>query len=336
MHKEIQARAERAIQEKVFPGCVIGVVRKMGEREVILFGNFTYEADSQKVAEDTVYDLASITKSVPVASLVLTSVGEGRLRLEDAVVKYLPELKNDYGATIEDLLTYRVRGTRLSILQNKTPDEILRSVFEHGFEAPTGKASYSNAPALLLGIILERVMGEPLDHLAQQQLFEPLKMRDTSFFPSDISRIPPTEIVGGTEIRGIVHDESERVFARARRAVGHAGLFSTVPDILNFLEALLRSRDDGDTISIMRSIADGAQRGLGWQRAEPWFAGSHTGRHAFGKTGFTGTSVLCDVERGTALVILSNRTYPTRPPDAASIHSAINTFRADIADIFLR
>src|SRR3989344_5459623 len=324
MEDQILIRVKEAIETRVFPGCVIGVVRANGEREVMPFGAFTYEPDSPRVQEDTVYDMASVTKSIPTASLALRLMAEGKLQSGDKVSNYLPELKNDHGATIEDLLTYCVSVQRLSTLKDKSPDEILHVVFEHGFEAPPGEANYSNAPALLLGVILERVAGETLAALAQKYFFEPLEMYDTSFFPTNTVRIPPTEIVEGTEIRGIVHDESARVFARAHRVVGHAGLFSTVPDILNFLEALLHGK--------YPSVVDGAQKGLGWQLNQPWFMGIHCGPRTFGKTGFTGTSIVCDMERGIAFVILSNRTYPKRPPDAASIHSAINPFRADIAD----
>ncbi len=229
MHKEIQARAERAIQEKVFPGCVIGVVRKNGDREVFPFGNFTYETDSQKVAENTVYDMASVTKSIPVASLALVLIREMRLNLIDKVGTYLPELHNDHGATIEDLLTYRVRGTQLSTLKDKTSDEIVQYVFEYGFDGPAGESHYTNLPALLLGLILERVAGEKLYHLAQRYFFGPLGMKDTTFFPDivvyETTNIAPTEIVDGEEVCGIVHDESARIFARTHRTVGHAGLF---------------------------------------------------------------------------------------------------------------
>ncbi len=328
MHKEIEVRAAKAIEERVFPGCVIGVVQTDGVREILPFGSFTYEPDSPAVREDTVYDLASVTKSIPVASLALTMMAEGKLQAADKVVKYLPELQNDYEATIEDLLTYRVQGPRLSTLQYPTFEGIRTHVLERGFDGPPGKRFYTNVPALLLGIIVERVGGEILPALAHRYFFEPLKMNDTTFFPYDVSRIPPTEIVDGTEIRGIVHDESARIFARARRAGGHAGLFSTGPDMLNFLGALLQGK--------LPAVMSGAQKGWGWQKAEPWFMGSHFGESAFGKTGFTGTSVAVDPEQGVAFVFLSNRTYPTRPPDAASIHSAINTFRADIADIVLR
>ncbi|MBI5457900.1 beta-lactamase family protein [Candidatus Kaiserbacteria bacterium] len=328
MEDQILIRVKEAIETRVFPGCVIGVVRTNGEREVMPFGHFTYESGSPSVLENTMYDMASVTKSIPVASLALTLIQKGKLRLEDAVVKYLPELKNDYGATVRDLLTYRVKGVRLSTLRDKIPDEVLKIVFENGFEGPPGKHLYTNIPAFLLGIILERVAGDTLDALAQEYFFGPLDMKDTTFFP-DVrltkSNIPPTEVVSGLEVRGIVHDESARVFARAGRAVGHAGVFSTVPDILRFLEALLQGK--------YPNVMSGAQKGLGWQRAESWFMGTHFGEGAFGKTGFTGTSVAVDPERGIAFVVLSNRTYPTRPPDAASLTSTINRFRIDIADI---
>lgn len=321
----ITARANEAIKAKVFPGCVIGVVRANGEREVIPFGHFTYDASSETVLENTIYDLASITKSIPTASLALTLAGEGKLHPADKVVKYLPELKNDHGAIIEDLLTYRVRGLQLSTLKDKSPDEVLSYVFERGFDGPPGEHLYTNIPAFLLGIVLQRIAGERLDALAKKYFFGPLGMNDTTFFPTGMSRIPPTELVDGTEVRGIVHDESARVFSHTHRAVGHAGLFSTAPDILNFLETLLQGK--------LPAVLVGAQMGLGWQKAEPWFVGSHFEKGAFGKTGFTGTSVAVDPEHGVAFVVLSNRTYPKRPPDAASIHSAVNVFRADIADI---
>lgn len=321
MPSKIEALAKEAIGGKVFPGCVVGIVNKNGERHVWPFGTIIYDNDSRRTREDTIYDVASITKSIPTASLALTLIAEGRLRSTNRVVAYLPELQNDYGATVTNLLTYRVRGTQLSALKEKSSDEIIQHVFSHGFDGPVGESNYTNLPAFLLGLIVERVGGDTLDALAQQYFFGPFAMKDTSFFPTDVSRIPPTEIVDGTEIRGIVHDESARVFARARKAVGHAGLFSTAGDILNFLEALLRSD--------LKEVADGAQRGWGWQVDDSRFMGKYSSPYTFGKTGFTGTSIVCDIERGIAFVILSNRTYPKRPTD----DFAVFKFRADITDI---
>ena len=337
----IHERAEQAIKERIFPGCVVGIIRTDGLREIIPVGTLDGHASVQ---EDTLYDLASITKSIPLASLALTLAAEnpgrlpGRFNLPGKVVEYLPELQNDHGATIEDLLRYRVTGPRLSQLGFKTFEEIRTYVFEHGFDGPAGDGAYTNLPAFLLGVIVERVTGEILPALANRYFFEPLGMHDTSFFPvvpntsNSTGRqnlmcfdnnIAPTEIVDGVEIRGIVHDESARHFARARRAVGHAGLFSTVPDLLDFVEAMLGGK--------LPLVVEGAQRGLGWEVNREWMGSfsSRSGLAVFGKTGFTGTSILCDIERKIGLVILSNRTYPHRPPD----NSAINAFRRDIADI---
>ena len=352
----IRSRAERAIAEKVFPGCVIGLIRaprpsvasgEGGNKHIVIpVGTIDGKVPTQK---NTIYDLASITKSIPLASLalLLTTLDPPRLNLGGKVVEYLQELQNDYDATIEDLLRYRVTGPRLSQLHLKTFEEIRTYVFEHGFDAPAGDGAYTNLPAFLLGIILERVGGATLPALAHRYFFEPLQMNDTTFFPRNpdtynstyrhnnvYANIAPTEIVEGKEIRGIVHDESARVFARARRAVGHAGLFSTAPDLLNFLGTLLLPAEQSHILKNVGMIVDGAQEGLGWEIDREWMgafakASATRGATVFGKTGFTGTSILCETEKGIGLVILSNRTHPHRPPD----NSAINAFRKDVADI---
>lgn len=318
MPNEISSRVGKAILERVFPGCVIGVVQADGSREVSPYGSLAY--DDEPVREDTVYDLASITKSIPLASLGLMLSAAGKFTLSDKVAAHLPELHNDFGATIEDLLRYRVVGGRMSSLAHLNYEEIGKRVCERGFDGPPADSHYSNLPAFVLGMVIARVAGEPLEKLAQSEFFEPLGMRHTTFFPN-ATECAPTEVVEGKELRGVVHDESACVFSRARRTVGHAGLFSTAGDLLNFAHALLSEK--------LPAVLDGAQQGLGWQR-EGDFLGSRPGSGAFGKTGFTGTSIAIDVRRGIGFVILSNRTYPHRPADG----SAINSLRKDIADVF--
>lgn len=326
MPKRIESRVLQAIAEKVFPGCVIGIVRKNGERLITPFGSSIYGTVGKPVTENTIYDVASITKSIPLASLALMQVGEGKLALEDPVSKYLPELKNDYGATIADLLRYRVAGVQFSTLKDKSADEIIQYVLAHGFDGPPGKSVYTNLPAFVLGLIVERIEKKSLETLAQEKFFRPLRMEHTSFFPAvPYMELAPTEInERGEEVLGIPHDEGARVFAKANRTVGNAGLFSTVPDLLNFLDALI----EGD----LAPVTLGARNGLGWQLNDSNFMGKHTGIATFGKTGFTGASVICDIERRIGFVILSNRTYPKRPAN----DDAIFAFRRDIADILLQ
>lgn len=315
--REIREVAQRAIEQKVFAGCVIGVIAG-GERQVLPFGTLAY--DDTPVREDTMYDVASVTKSIPLASLAALLAEKGVLDLDKKAAFYIPELRDEHGTTLRDLLHYRVRGPRLSTLAQKTFEEIRSHVFESGFEGPPGERAYANAPAFVLGVAIERAAGEILPALAERYFFGPLGTRDTTFFPHDGERCAPTEVVAGVEVRGIVHDESARVFAKARRAVGHAGLFSTVPDLLLFAEELLLGR--------YPTVVSGALQGLGWQVNDPHFMGALASDTAFGKTGFTGTSVMVDVARQCALVILSNRTYPKRPRDT----EAINAFRREVAD----
>src|SRR5262249_15501650 len=155
----------------------------------------------------------------------------------DPIKTHIPELQHDQDATIEDLLRYRVRGTQMSKLKFNTFEEIRTNVLESGFEGPSGESIYTNLPAYILGIVLERVGGAMLPALAHHYFFEPLQMEHTTFFPS-VSDCAPTEIDFRGEVLGLPHDESAYVFAKARRAVGHAGLFSTAGDLLNFLDAL--------------------------------------------------------------------------------------------------
>lgn len=324
MPEQIRDRAERAISEKIFPGCVVGIVNMRGDRTLLPFGSLTYEG-AESVTGDTVYDVASVTKSIPLSSLIALLADEGKLGLTDLVRTYIPELHNDRAATIGDLLRYRVQGLRMSELAEYSPKDIAHFIFQAGFADLPGEPKYSNLPAFLLGVILERVTGKNIDRLSREYFFDPLGMAHTSFFPDETQMIAPTEIQGSVAVRGIVHDESARVFAREGRAVGHAGLFSTAPDILLFLRALLQGE--------YPAVVHAAQKGIGWQLNQGFFMGKKFGPRTFGKTGFTGSSVVIDTDRGIGIVILSNRTYPTRPEDAASLSSAINIFRRDITDI---
>lgn len=342
----IGQRVRQAIAEHVFPGCCIGIVSSDAV-SVLPYGYLTDEASAPTVREDTIYDVASITKSVATASLALRLIDEGRLALDGTVVTYVPEMHMRYAdeVTVRHLLTYTlVGGYSLSSLKDNPPEMIEKRIFSHDFSARPGASfSYTNLPAFLLGVLLERVLGKDLDTAARERFFDPLGMMRTTFFPEKqlpCAEIAPTEVnpERGGIVQGVVHDESACVFKHsAQRPVGHAGLFSTVPDLLLYLRMLLQGGTINGARYFSSEIVDamgtnqiphlGMSAGLGWQLAGP-FLGTKHGERAFGKTGFTGCSVVCDRGKGIALVILSNRTYPQRPPD----QSAIDAFRSDIAD----
>lgn len=346
---QIIKEALLAIDEKTFPGCVVGIVKKNGERVVYPFGNFTYVPSSPVVQENTIYDIASITKSIPTASLALQLIDQGKLKLTDKLIDYIPEFRNSdrEKVLIKHLLTYTIDGYGLAALRPKTETvaDLLEILMTQDFEKPPGTVfKYTNLPAAFLGLVVEKITGETLDKLADIHFFKPLNMSRSTFYPENFSieEIVPTESDDWRGlVRGIVHDESAYICKKEGKIVGHAGLFSTAPDILNFLEMLLHGgafgRDKYFSKEIMKQIQTNQipelndVTGLGWELNQPRYMGKYCTPRTFGKTGFTGTLCVCDVGKGIAYVILSNRIFPKRPTGS----TAINSFRKKIGEIIL-
>jgi len=350
MEKEIATRLEQAITEKVFPGAVVGIVRKDGVQQLVTSGHFTYAEDSHLVQQDTIFDVASLTKSVVTASLGLSLVERGELNFEDKLIEYLPEFNNSdrENVLIKHLFTYTIGGYGMGKLtvHDKSPEKLVEYVLTHDFEERPGTVfRYSNVPAFLLGLAIERITGETLAQLAEPY-FKALDMTRTTFFPEHFAKdeIVPTEIDEWRGlVQGVVHDESAYVFkTMANRIVGHAGLFSTAPDILKFMHMLLNNGTIGNQSYFLPETVEQMQTnqiahlhdytGLGWELNQPRYMGPLCSPRTFGKTGFTGCLCVADIDRNVAFVILSNRIYPQRPSDS----TAINAVRADVADIVFR
>ncbi len=347
MKKLIENRISKALENKVFPGCVIGVVDHKGQRFVWPFGQYTDEKNSKSISSDSIFDVASITKAIPTASLALKLIEEKLIKLNDRVADFIPELKNSYRDEIKisHLLTQTLDyGVRLSSYKDKTADEILEIIF--GFELkskPGTRFSYSNATSILLGLVIESIKGIKLDLLARDYFFDLLKMRDTTFHPQqlDKERVVPTERDPwrGRVVHAEVHDESAFLLSQKGVVVGSAGLFSTVSDLLNFLEMLLRGGMlagnkifSDKTISLLnqnwlQGLSE--ETSLGWELNQKFYMGQLSSDQTIGKTGFTGCSCVIDFKKNKAFVLLSNYTYPHRKPNSSLIHEV----RRDIADI---
>ncbi len=341
----LRERLNRAISEKIFPGAVVGIANGSGDRKIISVGSFTYDAESPRVTDNTIYDLASITKSIPVALLTLLFIERGKLSLDDRVIKYIPEIHIGYAekGLIRHLLTYTYalkKNTDPNFsYENSSAKDVLDFHFRREFEfLPGTQYQYGNAPANLLGIILERISGERLDVLAEKMISLPLGMKHSTFHPRDKHQVPPTEIVSwrGT-IQGIVHDETAFILQREGYIAGCAGFFSNVDDLLNVLEMI---QNNGEfkgrrilrekTIAFMtaNALSDiGQSHGMGWELNQPRFMGRFAHERMIGKTGFTGTCCIADLVTGRSFVLLSNRTYPRR-----GNNESFYQLRRDIAD----
>jgi len=342
----IGQRIQRAYDDGVFPGCVVGIVTSSGQRAILPFGHFTNDPLSRSVCEDSLFDVASITKSIPTSSLMLKLLEDGSIGLDDHVIDILPEIRNEYRERIlmRHLLTHTLNfGIRMSAYKDLPPLELLDAIYGAKLTAAPGESFYyTNATSILMGIVVERVYGKSLDVLARELFFEPLSMHRTSFFPETFDRedIMPTEIDSwrGRTVQGEIHDESSYTLRKAMIA-GSAGLFTTVPDVLNFIEMMLKggvyngtrllSEQTLCSIETNQTTLPGIYSGLGWELYQPRYMGQYCTEHTFGKTGFTGCVCVADRKKSIGFVLLSNYTYPHRKNDV----SIINSVRCDIADI---
>ncbi len=315
----------------LFSSCCIGVSLN-GKREII----------AHNCEKDSIFDCASITKSMPTGYLALKAMESGILSIETPIAEILPSFAKHHNseAKVFHLLTHSLDYRfPMSSLKDLTPQEIWQRINSHKFEIPPGQLfCYGNANSILLGKVLETVYKMPLDKLAREKVFEPLKMQNTGWHPlkwTTTNRIIPTEICPwrGRELRGETHDESAWKLEQEFGAVGSAGIFSTVPDILTFLEHILESDFLVEKLTTNAlNYLPNESTALGFELNNPKFMGEiEKGETIFGKTGFTGTSFICKPQEKLILVILCNYTYPRRKPNA----DRINAFRADLTKKFL-
>ena len=331
-------------QHRIFPGAVVAVAGRTGRANIVTSGHLTYAGDSPAVGPDTIYDIASITKIVTLtATLVLANAG--RLRLDDRLGDLL-DCATFRNVTVRQVLAHTA-GLRLSLssLQERPRPEIKAAILAAGpVTEPGAQFYYSSQGYYLLGKALEAVSGQPLADCLRTTILGPLGMCATTFNPPVAwrQRIAPTEDDPrrGGVVCGVPHDES--TFALGGVA-GHAGLFSTVADLLRLGRLWLHEGTVGGQPLIRRdliraSIADNfpnavgatgfrVQRfALGWGLDDRNYIGSFASSRAYSLLGFTGPALTVDPEAGAVIVILNNRVHPTRDgPSRARCHAAITT-----------
>ena len=324
----IDALLSEAIARQEVPGGVVLVGRhgKVAFRKA--YGHRALEPAVETMTTDTAFDLASLTKGVATAAAVMTLVEQGRIALDEPVVRYLPEFGAGGGererVTVEQLLTHRsglVADDPMS-LYDGTPAEIFARKHRTRLASPPGnRFVYSDAGYEVLGELVRAVTGETLDLYARRAVFEPLDMRDTEFRPAGtggrlpVGRIAPTEKRDGAFLRGEVHDPRARALGGV---AGHAGLFGTADDLARFARALLGNGDGWlspagvAAMTRARDHGDGDLRALGWD-VETHYSTSRGDLFplgSWGHTGWTGTSMWLDPATHTFVILLTARNHP--------------------------
>jgi CubicO group peptidase (beta-lactamase class C family) len=361
---EIDAAVNEAIAAHQLPGAVVHLERG-GEVYERAYGKLSYEPDAAAVGTATLFDAASLTKVLATAPSVLKLAEEGRIDLDAKLTAYFPECAGGgkEAITIRHLLTH----------SSGLPSGLPAKPAWHGDAAAHALACgqtvthppgtffrYSDINYILLGQLVQKQSGMPLDEFARTRIFEPLKMRDTGYLPlrrlgqDAAAAIAPTQkgregdaaphgdLAPGQLLQGVVHDPTAR---RMDGVAGSAGVFTTAADVARYARMLLQGGElDGvrilrpDSVRLMTTVQSPAGiealRGLGMDIASPYAVrprGTLFPVGSYGHTGFTGCVLWIDPGSRTFYVLLSNRVYPDDKSNVLALYTRLGTLAAQAA-----
>ena len=345
---DLDAAIASGVTRGVYPGAVVIVGRRNSILHARGFGRLSWTGGSRVPSPDsTLYDLASLTKVVATTSAAMLLVDRGQLVLDRPVSRYLTRFNRpaQQGITVRMLLDhtsglkpyvdfFKRSTTRAGILSQVLREEPVRT--------PGESAVYSDINAMLLGLVIESITGEPLDRFVRREVFTPLAMTETGFNPSTgrQRRAAPSYADRHRTIAGVVHDRNARDLGGV---AGHAGLFSTASDLARFAQWWL---NEGATSgenhlvapAVLHSFLDhnpaSGTRLLGWDSPDPGVEGGSVfgtllSPSAYGHTGWTGTQLWVDPEKDLFVVLLTNRSL--NPRVGRSLRD-LRLVRAQVAD----
>lgn len=344
--------ADRLIGEAIAAGEMPGAVLLVGRDDAIVYrkayGDRAVEPTVEPMTPDTLFDLASLTKPIATATSVMKLIDEGRLSVDDPVSKHIPEFAQNGkgGVTVGQLLLHRGGLTPDNNLRDyeQGVDEAWRRIFALSFNYPPGtRMRYSDVGYIVLGELVHRVdvRGRSLDVFAHDEVFAPLRMRDTMYNPPVAlrPRIAPTAPTTDGPLRGGVHDPRS---ARLGGVAGHAGLFSTADDLSRYCRMLIHGGElDGvrvlsaETVALMtahRAFPEGGGRTYGFD-ADTAYSSARGDRFdpltTYGHTGFTGPMLWIDPVNRCYVILLCSRLHPDGKGNVLPLRRAVVTACAE-------
>jgi len=362
------AAIDRAIGEAIAASDIVGAavwVERDGAAYHKAFGHRAL-APAEAMTEETIFDVASITKVVATATAAMQCAERGLFAIDDAVAKHLPEFSGGgrEKITIRHLLLH-TSGLRTNLDPRTTPfrdrDGALALICREKPATEPGAAfSYSSVGSMLLATVIERVTREPFEKYCTAKIFRPLRMNDTVFRPAGdlLRRVAPSS----APERGLVDDHAARAMGGV---AGHASLFTTTGDLARFARMMLNLGElDGvrvlraESVRQMTSVQSPpalrspaaanlpVRRGLGWDIDSPYRTPPHaysSQRGAlfpiggYGHAGWTGQSLWIDPFSRTFIVFLCNRYQPGAPESPAAtyrLHYQLATLAAEAVRAF--
>jgi len=323
----IDSLIEGEIEKGSFPGAVVLI--GLGRRTLYYkaFGRQIITGPNESISEQTIFDIASLTKPLATATAIMILRDRGLIRLGDRVSKYLPGFgcagKED--VRIEDLLTHTsglAAYTNAEELKRQfgspCPQKLLERICSaEALSEPRKEFRYSCLGYIVLGRVVELISGRRLDEFTAENIFEPLRMEQTCYNPpaSWRTKIAATEVVDGQALRGTVHDPLARLMAGRS---GNAGVFSTAADLARYCRMLLNGGKagrrrilSGESVDLLtRRRRLGRACGFDVDSSYSWIKGSLAPEGTFCHSGYTGTSVVCDPGSKVFIIILTNRAHP--------------------------
>jgi CubicO group peptidase (beta-lactamase class C family) len=359
-----------AVTSGVFPGAVVLVAK--GE-EVVLeraYGFRSLLPEKSPMETDTIFDLASLTKSIATTTAIMLLVKERKIRLDDRVTRFVP----NFGVFNKNHVSFRHLLAHCSGLSAWKPyfEEIVKGEKDGGLKyvasraaesfvfervhrekplAPSGnRVLYSDLGFIVLSEIVEQISGRSFDRFCQERIFQPLELDSTFFvdltqllarrFQPDLKKVAPTENCPWRKkiICGEVHDDNAYAMGGV---AGHAGLFSSARDIHRYLSRLRSCYDGRDSFLPADLVKEflkrdetvsGSTYALGWDTPTPTnsSSGGQFSPHSVGHLGFTGVSIWWDLEKNCSITLLTNRIHPSRN------NNKIRDFRPHIHDLIMK
>lgn len=333
--RSVDSVIENAIDKRIFPGAVLVV----GNANDILYqkayGQFTYDKTSPKVELNSMFDMASLTKSLATGMCLMKAIDSGLVDPDKAVVDYLPEFNNKGKDVIKvkDLLTHH-SGLHSYSKAGKSPEETWETIYTMPMAQDVGNYRYSCLNFITLMKVLESVTHEPMWKFYQEEFTVPMKMERTMFSPTEDMKqycLPTIGDSTGRDIyrQGEVHDP---LALSLEGYSGNAGLFSTGPDVAKFCQLMMNKgiynskRYVSETTWESFATLQAGSRTYAWgvNNYKGSSAGTKMKETAIGHTGYTGTCAWIDREQDIFIILLTNRVYPMDKKSVTPTRKAVN------------
>ncbi|TPK22570.1 serine hydrolase [Mesorhizobium sp. B2-5-9] len=304
-----------AVAAKRIPGGVLGLVGRNGERITRAIGSAQLVPKVRPMTVETWFDLASLTKVIFTTPRILALAQDGIIDLDAPLISLLPDLRQYDANAWEREVTFR------QCLGHQTPFPAVEPIYTYGRDPELLRAFvlqrewrardpvYSDINFILLGFAMERLSGKSIRAMEPGPGFAWFAEPDAAAATEDCTwrhRV----------LSGEVHDDN----CSALQGAGHAGLFGTAASVLDFAWGLLDGTGASERLIALMREPLSATRTHGWERPyQGWSGGALCGPGTIGHTGFTGTGLWIDFDKGKAWTLLTNRIHPTRHFDSGIV-----------------